>query len=192
MGIIFRKKILRFGASETKKYSNGFTVLYAMLVASLLVSVGLSMAEIAVREAKLSSAAIGSQAAFFAANSGIECAIYWDFKNPSGVSAFSTTTASTIICNGQTISTNSQTVPTVPSTPSLVGGGGTANPTSIFYLTFTGGSKPLPYCVIVTVNKTQNGGAGPLAVLTKIEARGYNSCDTTNSRRVERGILVQY
>ncbi len=176
-----------------KKYkSSGFTSLYAMLVASLLVSVGLSMAEIAIRETRLSSAGLGSQSAFFAADSGIECAIYWDFKNPSGKSAFSTSTASTISCNGQSISTNSQTVPTVPSVPSRVGGGTDTNPTSIFYLTFTGGTKPLPYCVIVTINKTQNSGPGPLAVKTKIESRGYNSCDTTNPRRVERAIRVQY
>ncbi len=176
----------------SKSKSRGFTVLYALLVTSLLVSVGLSMAEISVREAKLSSAGIGSQAAFFAADAGIECAIYWDFKNPSGKSAFATSTASTISCNGQSISTNSQTVPTVPSVPSRVGGGTDSNPTSIFYLTFTGGAKPLSYCVIVTVNKTQNSGGGPLAVKTKIESRGYNSCDTTYSRRIERAIRVQY
>lgn len=40
-----------------------------------------------------------------------------------------------------------------------------------------------PYCYRFTIEKT---------TLTKIEARGYNTCDEFNLRRVERGIRISY
>src|SRR3989344_192198 len=123
--------------------SGGFTLLYAVLVVSILVSVGLSIADVATREIVLASSGLHSQAAFYAADSGIECALYWDVKGVVGVSAFATTTASAIECNGRDITTNSQTVPANPSVPSRIGGGGNANPTSIFYLDFNSGIQPL-------------------------------------------------
>lgn len=178
---------------KTGEKKGGFALLYSVLVTSILITIGLSMADIATREIVLSSSGLGSQIAFYAADSGVECALYWDIKNPSGKSAFATSTASTISCNGQSIATNSQTVPTNPPQQSLVGGGGIANGTSIFYLDFTGGSTPLPYCAIVSISKTQNPDPlnGP-RILTKIESRGYNTCVTSNPRRVERAIRVQY
>jgi hypothetical protein len=42
-------------------------------------------------------------------------------------------------------------------------------------------------CVNVSIVRS----AGPI-VLTTIESRGYNTCDITNPRRVERGLGVQY
>ncbi len=177
---------------SSAKNSGGFSLLYAVLVVSILISVGLSMADIATRQIVLSSSGRDSQIAFYAADSGIECALFWDLKNPSGQSAFSTSTASTISCNGQSIFTNSQTVPTNPTVSSLIGGGGEADPTSIFYIDFNLGSQPLAYCAIVTVNKSSNPVPGGSSILTKIESRGYNTCDVANPRRVERAIRVQY
>lgn len=42
-------------------------------------------------------------------------------------------------------------------------------------------------CATITVTK-----AGSAPVVTTIVARGYNTCDTTNPRRVERGLNVSY
>lgn len=44
-------------------------------------------------------------------------------------------------------------------------------------------------CVDVTITKI---GVSPAPIVTTIEARGHNTCDTTNTRRVERGLKVSY
>lgn len=49
-----------------------------MLVGSLLFSAGMAIANIALRELALSSAGRESQFAFYAADTGAECALYWD------------------------------------------------------------------------------------------------------------------
>lgn len=58
----------------------GFTLLFAALAGSLLFSVGIAIANIAIRELALSSAGRESQFAFYAADSGAECALYWDIQ----------------------------------------------------------------------------------------------------------------
>lgn len=62
------------------RYSNaaGFTLLLAALAGSLLFSAGIAIANIALRELALSSAGRESQFAFYAADTGAECALYWD------------------------------------------------------------------------------------------------------------------
>lgn len=63
---------------------------------------------------------------------------------------------------------------------------GTSNPTSIFGFTMDDyGQNPMPSCAIVTVTKNPGG-------TTYIKSRGYNTCDTSNGRRVERGVEVTY
>lgn len=165
------------------KNNRGFSLFMAVAVASILLFLSFAILRITLKEILFSSTGRDSQFAFYAADSGIECALFWD--NKVVISAFSTSTASTINCNGQSISTGSQTVPTDPTVPSRIGGGGSANATSTFWLDFNSGSNPVPYCVIVDVGKWTNG-------VTFIESRGYNTCDTTDLRRVERGIEVYY
>jgi hypothetical protein len=62
--------------------------------------------------------------------------------------------------------------------------GGTS-PSSIFYFDMNQGTNAVPYCAIVTVTKDTDGS-------THIYSRGYNTCDISNPRRVERGIEVDY
>lgn len=145
--------------SQTER---GFTLLYASLMGSLLLAIGAAILNITLKELILSSAGRESQFAFFAADSGAECALYWDLKYDS----FATSSASSITCAGETI-------------PNM-GGGGNANPTSVFNLTFA----PENYCAEVSVTKE--------GLSTILESRGYNTCDTANSRRVERAIRVRY
>lgn len=177
----------------TFKRPRGFAILYAVLVASIVITVGLSLLDISTRETTLSFFGLESQKAFYAAESGLECALYWDIRGRNGISVFATSTPGLVECASQGVGTNTQTVPTNPSVPSLIGGGGNTNPTSIFYLDFNRGSKPLPYCVIVTVTKFLNtNNPNLLPIATDIIARGYNTCDTTNPRRVERTVETIY
>lgn len=105
----------------------GFTLLFSALAASLLLAISLSIITISIKESQLSGIARESQYAFYAADAGVECALYWDIVhdkfNPS-------VPASTITCNGQIAS---------------VGGGLTS--------TFTVTYGAVPRCAEVTLTK---------------------------------------
>ena len=160
---------------KIKKMRNGgFTLLIAIVTTSMLLLVSFVVVNIALKQLILSYSGQESQYAFYSADSGVECALYWDLKNPSFVSSFSTSTPGSITCNNQVITTGSQTVPTIPSQPSVIGGA----TDGIFWLSFTKG------CVIVRVKKD--------AGFTTIFSTGYNTCDTSATRRFERGVTIVY
>jgi Tfp pilus assembly protein PilX len=152
--------------NDTQK---GFTLFIAIVVTATLLLVSSGIIALALKEAFLTSASRDSQFAFFAADTGAECAIYWDVQNPSGFSAFSTSTGSTINCNQDAAN---------PTNPLVPGVGGSAQ--STFDLTFL----PDPYCAHVTVTKT--------SATTTIDSRGYNNCNANDARRVERAVRVTY
>lgn len=58
----------------------GFTLFYAVLVSSLLLALGLAIFNITYKELILSSGARESATAFYAADAGLECALFWDRK----------------------------------------------------------------------------------------------------------------
>lgn len=66
------------------------------------------------------------------------------------------------------------------------GGGGGTNTTSTFGFTLNQGENPTNACAIVTVTKNPSDGT------TYIKSRGYNTCDMSNPRRIERGVEVTY
>ncbi len=76
----------------------GFTLLLAALIASIVLSLGSSIFMIAKKQITLSSLGRDSQFAFYAADTGAECALYWDVR----YNAFATTTvAATPTCDGK-------------------------------------------------------------------------------------------
>lgn len=159
-----------------KKYDErGIAIYIAVVVTAALVLVSYAVISLAIKEIGSSAAGRDSQGAFYAADSGVECAIYWDLKNPLGSSSFSTSSPGVIDCNSDANN---------PGNAGISVGGGGANATSTFTLTFL----PETYCVNVTVVKSYSAGIPK----TKVESRGYNSCSVANTRRVERAILVNY
>lgn len=150
--------------------NKGFTLFIAVVIAGTLLFVATGIVNLSVKQAFISASARESQYAFYAADSAMECAIYWDVKNPTGFSAFATSTGSVISCNEDAEN------PSNPE-PSAVGG----SSVSQFTMTFL----PDPYCATVTVTKEPDGD-------TKIESKGYNTCDESNPRRVERAVRVTY
>lgn len=144
-------------------FNAGFAILYAVLISSILLAIGLAIFNITIKELLFSSLGRESQFAFYSADTGVECALYWDFVG----NAFATSSFSNIECANTTISN--------------MGGNGYDVP-SVFTLNFA----PEPYCAVVSVTKTESPSQ------TKIESRGYNTCDVNNSRRVERAIKVTY
>lgn len=149
--------------------TRGFTLFIAVIITGTLLLIVTGIANLAVRQALISHSSQESQYAFYAADTGIECALYWDVQNPSGVSAFSTTTGSTIFCNKDANN---------PGNEWVVGGSDISVINSITFM-------PDPYCATVTVTKESDGG-------TIVESKGYNTCDLTNPRRVERAVRATY
>ena len=157
--------------------SAGFALLFAVLATSVLLAVSASIWNIAMREVILSSFGRESQVAFFAADSGLECALYWDFAN----NAFSTSTGPVnISCGGSQVFS--------------VGGGGLASPTSYIgnpsdpsedLLLTASATGP---CVLVSITKEYQ----VTRLVTTARAYGYNTCNPLSPTRVERGLLVSY
>lgn len=61
---------------HTLPQHNGFVILFTILTASIIMVIGLGIYSIASREAVLSGTARESQMAFYAADAGLECALY--------------------------------------------------------------------------------------------------------------------
>lgn len=84
---------------STTKHERGFTILLAALVAALVLALGISVFSIAQKQLILSSIGRNSQYAFYAADTGAECGLYWDSRH----TAFSPTApVSPISCSGNT------------------------------------------------------------------------------------------
>jgi len=151
--------------NNKQKYTKqaGFAVLYAVLVSSILLSIGLAIFNITIKELLLSSSGRDSQFAFYAADSGAECALYWEQKG----GGFSTSTAGSISCNGSTI-------------PNI---GGVGYDTAMVFQFEVDG-----FCSIVSVIQSET---HPRTKIESKGYN--TTCDNTvNPRRIERAIRVTY
>ena len=93
----------------------GFTVLLAALVASITLAIGVSIFEITQKQIILSSLGRDSQFAFYTADTGAECALYWDVRR----GLFGTSTPPVFQsgitdpkCDGQSLNILPTTLPT--------------------------------------------------------------------------------
>lgn len=164
------------------KKNRGMTLFISVIIMGILLLISFALVNITLKNTLFASSGRDSQYAFYAADAGVECAVYWDSKfDPS---KFATSTSgSPISCAGNSISTGQAILGT--TTLVMIGGGGSGNPTSAFGFVMSQGINPTSYCAIVTVTKNING-------TTYIKSRGYNTCDISNPRRVERGVEVTY
>ncbi len=78
----------KFSIKKNLKKQSGFTLFVALIVSSLLLSIGLSLSNIILKQLIFSGSGRESQIAFYAADSGAECALYWDVKDSLGVTTF--------------------------------------------------------------------------------------------------------
>ncbi len=185
MKIYKRNKILY------KNSKAGFTLFIALVVTGLLLAIGFSIGNIVFKQIVLSSTGKESQLAFFAADSGAECALYWDRKDSSGASvvdgAFATSAPiavglpGDVQCGGLPVTVTTRDV-------------GIDSATTTFSVDFSkvAGQTEYRACARVTVMKD-----GPY---TQIDSRGYNTffdvtlgdCDISNPRTLERGLQLNY
>lgn len=182
----------------------GFTILYAILIAGLLLAIGVSIFNISIREFNLSLYANQSQEAMFAADAGYECAFFWNdarFTDVTGnlYRGFATSTnVSSMIKPEMKCGTR------FSSFNPVVGGGDlgiaaqphvdstTVDSAVSTFIVYLDGTETNPdrkgKCAVVTVTNSVVSGAA----VTQIDSRGYNTCDGSNPRIVERGITLYY
>lgn len=176
----------------------GFTIFFAMLVAALSLSVGLAIYDLTAREIDLSSTATKSQYALYAADTGAECALYWDSKYNGTNSAFGTSTSPGSSWAGGGINCGTVDVTTAPPPTQdqsryaeCSGNPGTAwcisstasAATTTFGINATAGQP----CAVVQVAKRTISNV----LYTTVISRGYNTC-ATGALRIERTLQVNY
>ncbi len=59
---------------------SGFVILFTALISTIVLAIALGIANLSFREVLLSSSARDGEFAFFAADTGAECALYWDIR----------------------------------------------------------------------------------------------------------------
>jgi len=97
----------------------GMTLFIACAIMNILLFISFAVVNITLKSTLFASSGRDSQYAFYAADAGIECALYWDNKYPSNGSAFATSTSgSPINCAGATMTNNQAILGTTTSTNS--------------------------------------------------------------------------
>lgn len=167
--------------SHVKCFNKGFALLFAMLASSVLLSVAVAIWSISLREVIFSSFGRESETAFFVADTGMECALYWDFKG-----AFATSTSRTSLPSSNCPQQSPKAIRCgdQPITP-MITSCNSLNAVTEFSLTSTAG-----VCADVVITKTGNNQNS--FSTTKIESRGHNTCVFSSPTLVERGLRVTY
>ena len=167
----------------------GFTMFFAVLVSSLALAIGLAIYDLVVRELEVSSTTEQSQYAIYAADSAVECALYWDYEYTTSTNGsntvFATSSSDTnaslsnagVYCNGQDITSGSG-----GSNRQVVSSANAATTTS----SLTIGT----YYAIVQVVKLTDAISG--TATTTIYSYGFNTSATTSPNAVERELQVSY
>ncbi|KND50367.1 MAG: hypothetical protein AB202_01785 [Parcubacteria bacterium C7867-007] len=146
----------------------GFTLLIAIILSTVVLTVGLSLLDVAYKQVILASTAKQSQAAFYNADSALECALYYDqkfnaFAAGSGFPAASVTCSSTPVTNYTTDVSDPTKRITIFTLPCAEGG---------VYAT-------------TTIYKYPSGA-------TALYANGFNTCNVNDPARIERGLKATY
>jgi hypothetical protein len=187
----------------------GFVLLFAVLISTLVLAVGISMISIALKQVVLSGSGRDSQYAFYVANTGAECATYWDLASSSVfmTNNNSATTDTGVTCLGMRITDNDLDVDSGGETCSnqldnsqrwcdwQVGSSNIYKTKFRISYDQSGVDDPKPYCADVIVTKeiiTDGGPSNGLVGTTTVTSRGYNTCDEANPRRIERALEFSY
>ncbi|MCK4918456.1 MAG: hypothetical protein KAS02_01575 [Candidatus Pacebacteria bacterium] len=166
-----RSKFPLKAISYKLKADRAFVSMMALMLANIFLIIGMSVFSIALREIVLSSGSRESLFAFYAADGGMECALYWDIQQ--GVFSTSTAPASDISCSGQDLDV---------TFISYNGDGGSYS-RNLFDLAFPEDGSGT--CVQVNILKNSDGS-------TVISSSGRNTCDSNSSKIVERTWRVSY
>ncbi len=153
------------------KNNKGFVILFAVTLAAILLSIALGVAHVAFKEVRFGTSARDTNDAFFAADTGVECALVYH-KNQPADNAF--TGSAAMSCAGGAV---------------ILNGGA---PSWNFVLAGLGSSGQS--CAKVTVFKDTT--SSPPNVFTTVTSKGYNvgnsACESSSQNRIERELKLSY
>jgi hypothetical protein len=188
-------------------YNRGYTLLFAVLTATLVLGVTIFILSVSKRQFALSNIARESMYAIYAADSGIECVAGDPFRSVLLIDGTPSSDPITFECNGRTITKDFFVSPPGSYPDKIVPKGPVYSSTfTLGYKNGTGGDPDDVYgCSIVTVYAytADDGTAAGIENNAVITSRGYNLCtyntdtdtyepDTSSPRTVERGMQLEY
>lgn len=177
------------------KRNEGFALLIAVLVSSVVLAVGISMINITLKEYLFSGIGRESEIAFYAADAGMECALYWDTSSQGGKFNIGAN-VSNVSCMG--VSSASNDGPPTGNNNGVVQSG------EQITTQFEWISSGQPVCSKIGITKYYDpsnpvsmgtlGTCAAGATCTQVEARGYNRpcAGLTSPRVVERALRASY
>ncbi len=140
--------------SQKLKNKKGFVLLFAVVLASILLAITLGVSDIALKETQFGTSAKDTSDALYAADAGVECALFND-KTTSNSFVYSGGTG-TVDCLGRSVPMQGNSFPNFSFILSGLGPDGHA-------------------CAKVQVNKTIDDSITPPAIIsTQILSLGYN------------------
>lgn len=190
-----------------KKTQNGYAILTTIVVVSILLVIGIGLSKSTYKQLILSSSAIDSQAAFYQADTASGCALYADYKNNILSETIDESTGDVIlpdlkkpfICGGQVMSieSSSSSSSTVYNFEPKENSDSSYDPNgSCFRIKITkdlnssSNTNSLPATNGAVDNNILENTSSEIK--TTIQASGYNICNKTNIRTVERTIEITY
>jgi Tfp pilus assembly protein PilX len=151
-----------------QKNNDGFAMLFTVLVISIILSIALGISDLTFKQTILSNLAKDSQLAFYQADSGVECGMYYDLHMgtlPRGTAVAQA--PNQFICGANTM--------TIVKAQSYTD-----------YFVYQEDITTTTPCYSVTFDKTDTTTGKNI-----VSARGFSTCLST-PRQVERGLKVQY
>jgi hypothetical protein len=154
------------GITKIKK-QKGYAILFTVIIIGAISALTAGLSNTIFKQLILSSLVKSSQSAFYQADTAWDCALYADLVNPSDI----VNTEGHWTCGNSNLNIS----PT---------GGGSYT----IYPAIEDSTTP---CFRIDVTKTKNQ-IEPTVTDTQILAKGYNICDKSNPRVVEREIEINY
>ncbi len=156
-----------------KNENRGIALLFSIMLSAIFLSIVVGVLDIATKELTFSSSGRDTNNAFFAADSGIECALYND---KSSINSFVGTSEANFMCFGESINLINNF------------------PDFNFVIPLMGSDNQS--CAKISIVKELDPNDPTIVLSTKIISKGYNvgdiDCNSTNLNRVERVIEVNY
>jgi hypothetical protein len=206
-GFQMRNNMKNFFYKKISSDKKGFALLFSILVSVMVLAVGTSIINIALKQVILSGAGRESQFAFYAANTGLECALFWDLNGsnlnedtgvpeyvfpPAGQPGVRIPDFGSLECSGTNIATGESIHAGQEYTSDWVIEGDSTT----FRIAVSNNiedTSNILYCAEVTVAKRLVSNGDTSDAYTRITSQGLNTCDPEgDNRAVQRGIVLEY
>lgn len=156
---------------------SGFALLFAMMLGTILLALALGVSDIALKELVFSTSAKASNDAFFAADTGEECALYYDQYLPGPNRFVYPDPGGSISCANNAI------------TPTF---SGNASAWTFTFIVLNLGDASSPKaCAKVSIQKSVSGSSTAVTVISD----GYTNADSTctpSASSLNRELQVNY